>query len=107
MNCLTTWEVMEAAHAVKTWRNEEAVREPLACGYDNLAGSIQVSPGPPSRSWANVFKKSFLMTLSSGDNGRDSLRVGAVRVSGCLRNGCYDYGLGRDVRPGRNHAILP
>lgn len=55
MNCLTTWEVIEAAHAVKTWRNEEAVRELLACGCDDLAGSIQVKPEPPSRAWVNAF----------------------------------------------------
>ena len=76
MNCLTTWEVMEAAHAIKMWRLEEAVRELLACGCQDLAGSIPPNSEPPSRPWVNAFCRRRGLTIKK----RREIEVSRLRA---------------------------
>ena len=53
--CLTTWEVQDSAHAIKTWRYDCAVQELLSIGCPHIAAFIPRCPNQPSRSWINDF----------------------------------------------------
>ena len=54
-DCVTTFEVLDAAQCLKRTRHEEAISLLLGIGCDDLASRVNLDVAEPSRSWINDF----------------------------------------------------
>ena len=76
-NCLRTFEVIDAAHSLKLFRHQIAIRRLISINCNQLAAEISLNVDPPSRSWLNDLCLNHSFTLNNTQEiDRDRYKAG-------------------------------